>query len=337
MKKFKSKKRNNHKKKRKFLKFILFIFIIYIFSYFSFTYLDNKITYTSNKNFLDIILNTSNLNTDKKSNFKFIGNLLNKVTKISFSDPVSVLDEGIKNNVIKIDDVEDNYDNYTELEKVSNYIENPNKDEVIKDPILYLYNSHQLENYSSNNNEVYNIKPNVMLTSYMLKEEMEKYNIVSLVEEQDINEILRINNWSGSSAYKASKVLIEDAISKNSSLKYFIDLHRDSVTYNYTTLKTNDKSYAKLYFVIGLEHDNYEKNLAFATKLSDMLNKEVEGISKGILAKQGKNVNGIYNQDINSNVLLIEVGGVDNNIEEVKNTIEILAKVLSNYIKGDNS
>ena len=314
MKKFKSKKRNNHKKKRKFLKFILFIFIIYIFSYFSFTYLDNKITYTSNKNFLDIILNTSNLNTDKKSNFKFIGNLLNKVTKISFSDPVSVLDEGIKNNVIKIDDVEDNYDNYTELEKVSNYIENPNKDEVIKDPILYLYNSHQLENYSSNNNEVYNIKPNVMLTSYMLKEEMEKYNIVSLVEEQDINEILRINNWSGSSAYKASKVLIEDAISKNSSLKYFIDLHRDSVTYNYTTLKTNDKSYAKLYFVIGLEHDNYEKNLAFATKLSDMLNKEVEGI-----------------------VLLIEVGGVDNNIEEVKNTIEILAKVLSNYIKGDNS
>ena len=99
-------------------------------------------------------------------------------------------------------------------------------------------------------------------------------------------------------------------------------------------LITDDKRYAKLYFVIGLEHENYEKNLEFATNLSNMLNKEINGISKGILAKQGKNVNGIYNQDINGNTLLIEVGGVDNTIDEVYNTIDVLAKVLNNYIGG---
>ena len=46
------------------------------------------------------------------------------------------------------------------------------------------------------------------------------------------------------------------------------------------------------------------------------------------------NVNGIYNQDLSPNTLLIEVGGVDNTIEEVYNTIEALANVLNKYIKG---
>ena len=339
MGKFKSKKRKvkNKSKSRKIFKFLIFIFLIYLFSYFSFNYFNNKISYTSNKNFLDIVLKTSNLNIDENNKFKSIGDFFKNIANVDFTNPVSVLDEGIKNNIVKIDDSEDSYDNFNELEKVSNYIENPNKDEEVKDPIVYLYNSHQLENYSKKDSEIYNVSPNVMLTSYMLKENLSNYDINAIVEEEDINEILRINSWSGSSAYKASRILIDNAIENNSSLKYFIDLHRDSVSYNYTTLKTDEKNYAKLYFVIGLEHENYEKNLEFATSLSNMLNNEINGISKGILAKQGKNVNGIYNQDINENVLLIEVGGVDNNIEEVKNTIEILAKVLSEYIKGDNN
>lgn len=336
MKKFKSRKIKKKSKRKRIFKFITFISLIYIFSYFSFNYFNNKISYTSNKSFLNIVIKTSNLDVNKKDNFKLLGDFIKNITNINFSNPINVLDEGIKNNIVKIDSSEDNYDNFTELERVSKYIENPNKNTNIEDPILYLYNSHQLENYSISNNEIYNIKPNVMLTSYMLQEKLKEYNINSLVEEQDINEILRINNWQGSSAYKASRILINDAINKNSSLKYFIDLHRDSVGYDYTTLKTSEKNYAKIYFVIGLEHDNYEENLKFATTLSNMLNKEIDGISKGILAKKGENVNGIYNQDINSNVLLIEVGGVDNNINEVENTIIILAKVLNNYIRGDN-
>mgnify|MGYP003305959477 CR=1 FL=1 len=40
----------------------------------------------------------------------------------------------------------------------------------IENPIIYIYNSHQLENYSSTNYEAYNITPNVMMASYILKE-----------------------------------------------------------------------------------------------------------------------------------------------------------------------
>ena len=40
----------------------------------------------------------------------------------------------------------------------------------------------------------------------------------------------------------------------------------------------------------------------------------------------------IFNQDLSSHAILLEVGGVDNTIEEVNNTLEVIANVLKEYI-----
>jgi len=39
--------------------------------------------------------------------------------------------------------------------------------------------------------------------------------------------------------------------------------------------------------------------------------------------------NGLYNQDLSPNSLLIEVGGVDNTFEEMNRTLEVFADVFS--------
>ena len=52
-----------------------------------------------------------------------------------------------------------------------------------------------------------------------------------------------------------------------------------------------------------------------------------------VIGKEGKGVNGIYNQDISPYSILIETGGQYNNIAEVTNTMEILASVLKEYIE----
>ena len=57
-------------------------------------------------------------------------------------------------------------------------------------------------------------------------------------------------------------------------------------------------------------------------------------MSKGIYQKGGEGVNGVYNQDFSSNSLLIEIGGVDNRIEEVMNTTVLLSNIISEVIKG---
>ena len=89
-------------------------------------------------------------------------------------------------------------------------------------------------------------------------------------------------------------------------------------------------------FVIGKDHPNWQYNNNLANALNNLVNIYYNGLSRGVIGKSGINVNGIYNQDISPNCILIEVGGVDNNIEEVNNTMDAIADILSNYIKERN-
>jgi stage II sporulation protein P len=205
-------------------------------------------------------------------------------------------------------------------------------EEVSDEPIIYIYNTHQSETYQKTNNMSYNITPNVLMASLILKEYLSDLNISSLVEESDINTLLSLNNWEYKNSYKASRILMENAKSDNTSLNYFLDIHRDSMEYDVTTTTINDTSYAKVLFVIGKDHDNYLENYAFATQVNNYLTLNYPTVSRGISLKTGALVNGIYNQDFNSNTILIEIGGKDNTILEVNNTIKILADALFNYL-----
>lgn len=216
----------------------------------------------------------------------------------------------------------------------SEYVKDPYETEV-SDPIIYIYNTHQTEGYQKSNNASYNITPSVLMASYILRESLNDLGLPTLVETNDITEMLRINNWKYKYSYQASKILLEDAIDKNSNLTYFIDLHRDSMNYNITTATINNKQYAKVLFVVGKDHEGYEENLALAEKINEELKKFSPDITRGISLKGGNGVNGIYNQDISPNAVLIELGGQYNNITEVNNTIEILSKAIFESVKGD--
>ena len=187
----------------------------------------------------------------------------------------------------------------------------------INNPIIYIYNSHQLENYNSSNLDIYGITPNVLMTSYLLKEKLNSKGISTIVEDTNLTEFLSLNNWDHSGSYKASRIFILDKKNKYSTLKYFIDIHRDSVSKNMTTININGKDYARILFVVGLEHDNYKDNIKISEDLNNLFNKYYKGLSRGIYKKEGPGVDGIYNQDISPNSILIEVGGYQNNIYEV--------------------
>ena len=46
-------------------------------------------------------------------------------------------------------------------------------------------------------------------------------------------------------------------------------------------------------------------------------------------------MNGIYNQNLSPNSVLIEVGGQYNTIEQVNNTMPILANAILKYLEGE--
>lgn len=202
-------------------------------------------------------------------------------------------------------------------------------------PIIYIYSTHDTEGYASSYFNIYNIKPDVKIASYYLQEKLSDLGLNTIVEKRMIKDALNKNNWVYKDSYKASRIYLENTYQNNTSLKYFIDLHRDSSLKSKTTTTIDGKSYARVMFLVGLEHDNYNANLKVATDINNLIKAKYPSLTRGIYKKSGPGVNGIYNQDFNSNCILIELGGQYNTMLEVSNTIDILAKILYDYI-GEN-
>ena len=242
-----------------------------------------------------------------------------------------------KNNNFKIDILSIIINNY---KYKKNYIINNRKESIVYNsnkPIIYIYNTHSNEEYSYLKNNLYNITPTITTASYMLKDELKKLGIESIVEKKNFTNILNQKGLPYSDSYKISREALENAILDYPTLTYFIDLHRDSVDRNITTTTINNTVYARTMFLLGLENENYEQNKKVMKELDEYLNINYKGLSRGIYEKKGKGVNGIYNQDFNSNTMLIEIGGVDNSIDEVANSIKVIANCLYNYIQNNKT
>ncbi len=324
-KKFKARKKINLLK----LFFCIF-FVLLLFLLFKSFILTTKLA-SSNEEFLNKLLNDSNhYILYKNVNENPIYSFVKLITKIDIKEPKSILEKSLK---YKTNNMNISYTASDDVYSLnSDYIEDTNKDNNIENPIVYIYNTHQLEEYNKTNLEEYNIKPNVLMASYILREYLNRNNIKTVVETADITDFLNVNGWNYSKSYNASRFYLDEAIKKYPNLKLIIDLHRDAIEYNASTVTINDKKYAKVLFVVGLDYENYQPNLDLANSLNNLINSKYPGLSRGVLKKSGKNVNGIYNQDLKNNIVLIECGGYQNNIDEVMNTMIALSDIIKIYL-----
>ncbi len=306
-KKFKSKRKLNTWKKIIYMIFILIGFFL------SYLYFYCKIrNMVSSEDYLNYLLkvgfNRQINSSDIKSSF---------LDKSNIANIISGLQDDSKNNSEEVNNASD--DNVKE-------VANSEK------PVIYIYSTHDTEGYASSYFNIYNIKPDVKIASYYLQEKLNDLGLKTIVEKRVIKDALTKNGWVYKDSYKASRIYLEDTYKNNNSLKFFIDLHRDSSLKSKTTTTIDGKDYARVMFLVGLEHDNYNANLKVATNINDLIKNKYPNLTRGIYKKSGPGVNGIYNQDFNSNCILIELGGQYNTMLEVSNTIEVLAKILYDYI-----
>ena len=324
-------KKKNNSNQKKLIVIIKLITIVFSFAVsFSYTikFLD-KINLEVDDLFLKSLINNSN-------NIKSEGissEIVSYISKLDLFDPINLLKSNYKKLVFH-----DNYLSNNDNDDISSSEPVINTDSVNNNnkPIVYIYNTHQQEEYALNNQSSYNVHPTVLLSSYILQDRLQQYGMNSIVEDNDIAELLRINNWNYASSYRLTKLLMEQAKKDNPSLIYFIDLHRDSISKDKTTITIEDKTYAKVLFLLGLENKNYKESQKVISRLNTIISEQYPGLSKGIYEKGGAGVDGVYNQDFSSKCVLIEVGGVDNTIDEVTNTIDAIAYMLKTYIGEDN-
>ena len=294
--KFKSKRRI--KLKFKYLIFIIIIILIYLlFSYIS----SNFKLVTINKNAISKILSNNSIHIIYNEDDNYFNKILQKF--ININDPVGILKNQTENKIILKDKL-----------KLSSY-----KYKV------YLYNTHDLEQYKD---FIQNIKISVGNALLLLSNNLKSIGIDVIVEKQKVSDL---TNNDLSKSFDISKTLIENII-QSENIDLFIDLHRDDEKKEVTTLELNGKKYAKVKFVVGRKNKNYMLNYNLTELINRKIKEKYPDLTRGIVL----NDNYTYNQELSEKIIFINIGGYENDIVEVKNTIDLLGPIIKEVLDEKN-
>lgn len=246
-----------------------------------------------------------------------------------FSLPIIIGQFPFPNNETATPKSEPSHVVYAAAEPIATIAEKP-----IADPfnVLFLF-THSHESYkpivqqTKGMQAVYDDEMNIYSLQQMMQHYFELNEITPHVVDFDVMTEMELVDARLHQAYKVARPVLAEYL-QQSEYDLVIDFHRDSAPKKVTTLTANNENYAKVAFVVGAKHSSYEANLAYASMLSEQMNRMLPGISRGIIKQQGSGVNGVYNQDLASNMLLIELGGIDNTEEELHRTMAVLAKAI---------
>ncbi|PKR79047.1 stage II sporulation protein P [Halalkalibacillus sediminis] len=200
---------------------------------------------------------------------------------------------------------------------------------------IFIYTTHNREGFlphlpeGTKPNESFHTTENVMKLSKYLKNEFESYGIPSYADQTDYYHRLQQEGLAYHQSYEISRPVVQEVQSQNEEVTYYIDIHRDAQPRNITTTEIDGQSVGKLMFVIGGEHENYEKNMEFSVDLHNALQEKYPGLSRGVEVKKGSSTNGVFNQDISGRAILVEVGGFENSFDELNRSLDILAETFS--------
>ncbi|GAA4858561.1 spore autolysin SpoIIP [Paenibacillus vulneris] len=201
--------------------------------------------------------------------------------------------------------------------------------------VAFIYQTHNTESYLpelpgvTDPDKAYDSKKNVTLVGLRLAQKLEEDGIGAV--HSDINYPAVEKKFYYPYSYKYSLKTLQEATTSHPDLKFYFDIHRDSQRREKTTVTLNGKDYAQLYFIIGGKNPDWKENEQFASQIHSALEAKYPGISKGMFAKAAEG-NGVYNQNFSPNSVLIEVGGVDNTLEECYRTVDLLANAITEVV-----
>lgn len=146
-------------------------------------------------------------------------------------------------------------------------------------------------------------------------------------------------------AYSYALPNIEALLEEYPSVEVVIDLHRDAVAEETKLVsEQNGKQAAQVMFFNGLsytkkqgeigylENPYIDDNLAFSFQMQTLCNEYYPGLTRRIYLKGYR-----YNMHLKPKTLLIELGAQTNTCEEARNTLDILAHVLSMCLSEDEN
>ena len=141
-------------------------------------------------------------------------------------------------------------------------------------------------------------------------------------------------------AYDRSYATVTEYIKKYPTIKVTLDIHRDGIGTDTQKTKpvftVNGKKAAQIMILSGYNYDgdedfkDWEYNLRFALQIQKKANEMYPDMARPLNFSDF-----MYNMNINTGSLLIEMGAESNTLEEVKYSGYLLGKVLSQVLKNN--
>jgi stage II sporulation protein P len=213
-------------------------------------------------------------------------------------------------------------------------------------PLVAIYHSHAMESYlplvkqvsagstgKMNAEEAFADDPDITV----VKAGQELANILATKYAVPNVHSRRFHDAGGRvGAYVESANTIERLLAQYPTIKVLLDLHRDSPRRAATTVTVQGRSAARILLLVGsnvtLAHPNWRANLAFANRLHQVMERLYPGLSRGVMVKESR-----YNQHYLPHSVLVELGGVDNSMEEVLHSVRLFAEVLMVALREDST
>lgn len=210
-----------------------------------------------------------------------------------------------------------------------------------EEPLVLIIHTHGSESYLENGYGFYSPKE----TFRSLDEDKTVVHIGAVLCEKlnslginTIHDKTMYDQTDFNRSYNYSREGIKKALAEHPTIKFVIDLHRDSVFdssgRNIKPLTTlNGKECAQLMLVVGTneggsDHPNWRDNLTFATHLQQKMNDLYPTLARPINLRSAA-----FNQALTKGSVILEVGSCGNTIEEAENAILLFAQAYASIIK----
>ena len=212
-------------------------------------------------------------------------------------------------------------------------------------PIILILNTHTTESYVEDGTEYYSppftgertadLNKNVALIATQLKQKLEEYNI-PVIQSIKLHDAVSYKD-----SYLRSLETMNEYLEKYPSIKYIIDVHRDSMIAAdgekfKPAIKINGKDCAQIMMVIGTSdggayHPNWQENLTFAAYLQQKTNDKYPMLARPINLRSAR-----FNQHTTTGSIILEVGSCGSTFSEALYAADLFGECLAELILENN-
>ncbi len=203
-------------------------------------------------------------------------------------------------------------------------------------PRVLIVHTHTSESYAEEEGaRSVDENKNMVRIGTIIADELRK-NGIKVVHDKTQNDYPAYNG-----SYNKALGVIQRNIQEHSDIQVVLDVHRD---YTARTKdgqeiqlkpvgEVNGEKVSQVMFVVGtdnsgLVHPNWRKNLAFAIKINEELDKISENIARNINVRKQR-----FNQHMTKGSLIIEVGSASNSLTESERVAHFVGKAVAEVLK----